>query len=234
MSLKSCLKKNVSSLVSWRNYLHNSILHAKYRNKSMDEVFTDIYLRNHWNGKQSRSGTGSELNQTHQVKLILKQVIKEYKVSTLLDIPCGDLNWIKDVDMEDVTYHGADIVETIINNNIEKNKNEGRRFLVANITSSKLPVADLVLCRDCLVHFSYEDIKKAIQNLKVSQCKYLLTTTFPLHSNVSIVTGNWRPVNLNASPIKFPTPLAMFNEKCSEDDRYTDKSLGLWKISDLP
>ncbi len=233
MNYKAFILKYFPSLVSFRNQLVNSVAHAKYKNKNIQDVFTDIYVRNHWQGEKSRSGTGSDSIQTAEVKQILKRVIQEYDVAAILDIPCGDFNWLKEIDLSRVTYYGADIVEKIIHDNNAVHKKENIRFVHADITSSKLPEVDLIFCRDCLVHFSYQDIERAKKNLKKSKSKYLLTTTFPAHTNANIVTGNWRPLNLQSSPFNFPTPLKIFNEKCTEDPRYNDKSLALWWIEDL-
>ena len=233
MNYKTFLLKYAPSLVSFRNRLVNSIAHAKYKNKHIQDVFTDIYVKNHWQSERSRSGTGSDEIQTTEVKLILKRIIQEYRISSILDIPCGDFNWIKEIDLSPVAYLGADIVAKIIDVNNAVHKKENIEFLQADITTSKHPQVDLIFCRDCLVHFSYQDIEKAIKNLRLSQSKYLLTTTFPAHTNSNIVTGNWRPLNLQWSPFNFPTPLKIFNEKCTEDPRYNDKSLALWRIEDL-
>jgi SAM-dependent methyltransferase len=199
----------------------------------MSAVFTDIYKRNHWKGNKSRSGSGSDSDQTAEVKLILTQVLKDFDVTTLLDIPCGDLYWMKDIEMANISYCGADIVKELIEYNIAVNRKINRRFLHADINTSQLPNVDLIFCRDCLVHFSNKDIETARENIKRSGSKYLLTTTFPAHINSNIVTGNWRPVNLQAKPFSFPPPVKVFNEKCTEDIRYKDKSLALWRISDL-
>jgi hypothetical protein len=98
------------------------------------------------------------------------------------------------------------------------------------------PAADLLLCRDCLVHLSFADIDKALRNIRRSSLAYLLTTTFPAESvNADIVTGDWRPLNLQAAPFNLPTPVELINEGCTEGDgAFADKSLGLWRIRDLP
>jgi hypothetical protein len=85
------------------------------------------------------------------------------------------------------------------------------------------------------VHFSFYDINKAIENIKRSEIKYLLTTTFPAcDQNIDIVTGDWRIVNLEKAPFNFPTPIKMINENCTEGNgTYADKSLGLWQINQL-
>ena len=108
-----------------------------------------------------------------------------------------------------------------------------RAFHVGDVLTESLPKADVVLCRDCLVHFSARNVRRAVANIIRSGSTYLLTTTFPRrHSNRTIVTGDWRPLNLCAAPFNFPQPLQVISEEHPEP--YADKSLGLWRISDLP
>jgi len=96
-----------------------------------------------------------------------------------------------------------------------------------------LPSADLILCRDCLVHLSYDDIRNALKNICSSNIRYLLTTTFPNRENRDIETGQWRPLNLEAHPFFLPKPIAVINENCSESKgAYSDKSLALWDLSE--
>jgi hypothetical protein len=92
---------------------------------------------------------------------------------------------------------------------------------------------DLVLCRDCLVHLSSKDAVAALRNLKRSGSTYLLATTFPEHTdNPDVITGYWRPINLELPPFALPRPMLMINEGCPERGG-ADKSLGLWRIADL-
>ena len=82
----------------------------------------------------------------------------------------------------------------------------------------------------------YSDISSAIKNIKQSKITYLLTTTFPnCELNEDITTGDWRLLNLEKQPFNFPPPLRLINEQCSEGGGlYKDKSLGLWKVQDIP
>jgi hypothetical protein len=201
----------------------------------MQKLFEKIYSLHHWYDEESKSGPGASLKQTETVRAIVSKLLKELQVKTLLDIPCGDFNWMKEVDLSLCDYTGADIVSDIVTQNESNYSAQGRRFVWADITFSELPQVDLLFCRDCFVHFSYADIWKAITNVRKSGVKYLLTTTFTRRTNEDIITGYWRPVNLEARPFSFPKPLQLFNENCTEEcGRYADKSLGLWKVSDLP
>lgn len=104
-----------------------------------------------------------------------------------------------------------------------------------DISKDGLPKADMILCRDCLVHFSFEDILSAIRNFKRSGSQYILTTTFSERlSNIDINTGGWRTLNLQLPPFNFPRPIKLINEKCDEAGGiYLDKSLGLWRLEDI-
>lgn len=98
-----------------------------------------------------------------------------------------------------------------------------------------MPKSDIVIIRDCLVHFSYEDIFNAIKNIKSSGSKYLLTTTFTNnHFNHDIVTGHWRRLNLLEKPFNFPSPILVINENCTEGNGESkDKSMALWEIDKI-
>ena len=203
------------------------------------DVFTHIYQKNAWQSSESRSGTGSSLTETEQVRKLLPRLLKKYEIKTLVDVPCGDWNWMKMVDLPKVGvehYIGGDIVQEIVEEN-KKNYGDARReFVVLDLMESPLPQGDLLFCRDCLVHLPYKGIEKVLQNLHQSGIRYLLTTTFTNRaSNDDIKTGYWRPLNLELSPFCFPSPLEIIVENCTEcQGEYADKSLGLWEVTSLP
>jgi hypothetical protein len=53
-----------------------------------------------------------------------------------------------------VQYIGADVVPSLIASNREQFTRPGVHFIIADLTKDPPPRADLVLCRDCLVHLS--------------------------------------------------------------------------------
>ncbi len=201
----------------------------------MGYIFSRVYRTHRFGGKISASGPGSDLAQTEAVRQVLLRLIRELGVKTMLDAPCGDYYWMRNIRLDIDRYIGVDIVSDIIKQN---HKNYGSRdieFLKLNIVKDRLPKTDLILCRDCLVHFSFKDIFAAINNFKRSGSVYLLTTTFPQHSvNTDIPTGSWQPLNLESAPFNFPKPIRLLCESCTEEgDKYRDKCLGLWKVGDL-
>ena len=198
---------------------------------SIAETFDYIYRTNHWSGADSISGEGASLDQTNVLKSQLPALLQALEIKTLLDVPCGDYSWMQTLDLPVKMYIGADIVASLVQENQARYGDLKRQFLHLDTTCDPLPPADLVLCRDCLVHFSFVDIQRTLANMKASGIPYLLTTTFPACSeNEDIITGDWRVLNLERPPFNFPLPLRLINEDCTEGDGlFSDKSLGLWE-----
>ena len=208
----------------------------EFQRRSAKEVFTLIHDRNYWNSAESVSGTGSEVGHVAALIEELPELFRTFAITSMLDVPCGDLNWMKEVDLRGVRYIGGDIVEALVVANNERFKQRPElEFRVLDLLSDPLPTCDLVLVRDCLVHLSYADIHRALANIKASGARYLLTTTFPgLAANRDIVTGDWRPIDLEQSPFLLPPPVSMIDERCQEaDGRYSDKAMGLWDLRAL-
>lgn len=202
---------------------------------STEETFQKIYRSNFWDSDVSVSGIGSDDGQTHEISIQIPKLINALGIKRFLDVPCGDFGWFSKMKLNPESYIGGDILPEIIGRNNKLYKDSGRKFIKINLIKDALPEADMLFCRDCLVHLSNEDIKLVIRNIKQSKVEYLLTTTFPeCETNEDIVTGDWRIINLEKAPFNFPSPLKLINELCTEGDgSYGDKSLGLWRVSDL-
>ena len=87
--------------------------------------FEYIYRFNYWKGGKSlsKSGYGSELENTKQIIKSLNKFIQDYNIKTVLDIPCGDFHWFQKMQLDDLNYTGADIVSEMIElNNINFKK----------------------------------------------------------------------------------------------------------------
>jgi SAM-dependent methyltransferase len=187
-------------------------------------IFDDIFKNNLWGSGESRSGTGSELNATVTIRREIPILLRNLNAKTMLDIPCGDVNWMKMIDLTDIEYIGADISSSVIEycRSVMKNTD----FRILDVTIDILPTVDVIFCRDCLVHLPEKCILSVIGNVKRSKSKYFISTTFPhikKNSYLSIANGEWSPVNLEYF---LGEPLVLIDEHSG----WEDKSLGVWKI----
>lgn len=197
-------------------------------------VFKKIYSDNLWGHPESRSGPGSTIAETKVVRRELKKLIEEFEIGSMLDIPCGDYNWLKEVELN-TDYTGADVVQKMVEDNVRKFGGERRHFVRLDILKDRIPRVDMIFCRDLLVHFNNRQIFRAIDNIRRSSSKYLLITTFPRAAeNIDIITGEWRALDLCKPPFNFPSPVKLIVEGCTETNPIaSNKCLGLWKIADI-
>jgi hypothetical protein len=175
---------------------------------SAKDRFSYIYEKNLWSSKQSKSGTGSHLETTTKIREEIPKIITDYNIQSILDAPCGDFNWMKELirHYPNIQYIGGDIVEPLIAQNIETYSTDHIHFQILDITQDELPKSDLMLVRDCLFHLSYDDIYKFLLNFLKSDIKYLLTTTHKPSSkfeNKDILTGGFRFIDLFTLPFNF-------------------------------
>jgi 2-polyprenyl-3-methyl-5-hydroxy-6-metoxy-1,4-benzoquinol methylase len=159
----------------------------------------------------------------------LPSLLQELHADTLLDAACGDFNWMRNTNLGAVRYIGVDAVPDLIRRNRQLFEGDGRTFAVLDVTRDQLPQADVVLCRDCLIHLSFTRSIATISNFKRTGATYLLCTTHnTLLENQDCADGSWRRVNLELPPFNFPRPLKLIVE-----DAELGKCLGVWRFEDL-
>jgi hypothetical protein len=195
------------------------------------EVFRKAFAENRWGSRESISGPGSTLKATELIRSEMPRILDLFYIKSLVDAPCGDYNWIQRLDYSFEKYIGIDVVPELIDS-LRQHQSNGRRFQYGNIITDILPVADAVLCRDCLVHFSFNDAMSALANFRLAGFRYALLTTFPGRENADIKTGNWRPIDMSGAPFLLGEPLTLMRERPhNPEDKYNDKHLGLWRLS---
>ena len=201
----------------------------------LQERFERIYSTNLWSDPESRSGVGSTLDSTAVLRTELPAALRQLEARVLLDVPCGDFTWMEHVDLSGIEYIGGDIVPSIVEANQRLHATESRSFVQLDLTRDKLPNADVLLCRDCLVHLSYANIRAVFANIARSNIRYVLMTSFPGRAdNYDVVDGDWRALDFQAPPFSFPAPRLAIVEQCEEEDgSYADKSLLAWRVDDL-
>jgi SAM-dependent methyltransferase len=189
----------------------------------MKDIFTNIYKHNLWSGRQSRSGNGSDLEETVNIRRELPKLLRRLEIESMLDIPCGDFNWMKKVVTGDIKYIGADIVFEILQENARRYW--ALQWELLDITKDELPKVDLIFTRDCLGHLSNENVQKAVENIKRASPKYFVATHWPgVVGGPDIQDGSWRPINMS----RFLDGSFELIDLIEEDHK--DKYLGVWKL----
>lgn len=196
-----------------------------------EKVFTDIVIHRRgpgtWFGHTC--GTGSRMENTQNIREQLPAALEHLGCTSMLDAPCGDYSWMSTITWpEDFGYIGADIVEQMINT--LKSQWPTVDFRHLDIIHDPLPAADVMFCRDCLVHLPWADIKKVIENVVASDIKYLATTSFLHGDQEEITTGRHRPINLQQAPSNFPEPVYAIED---QDAPELGKHMMFWSKSQL-
>ena len=200
-----------------------------FKGKSLRQP-SDFYSDADWPPKDiqqiSASGQGSDRGKATitSMKVIIDTIIK-YKVRSMIDIPCGDVNWIFDSLLTDTlpVYIGLDISLGVIEVNQQRfwhhrNKHfyfwdatlcELPKFRYVSSSSSssgqELQSVDLVHVRDVIQHMTLEQGVAYFCNVFKSGPKVLITTTFPDSKvNHGAKEGGFYENNLQLEPFSFP------------------------------
>ena len=187
--------------------------------------------------KVSASGKGSDLGINTQTSLkIVKDAINRYNVKSMIDIPCGDANWIFDSLITDTLplYLGLDVTSAVIQVNKERfahHKNKLFSFWDAttcslpkfqNGTNGELTPFDLVHVRDVIQHMRLEQGVSFFCNVFHSGARVLVATTYPDNTkNVQITEGSWYKNNLFLDPFNFPNVTSCSPTHPEEEPDYT-------------
>ncbi|HPT26352.1 MAG TPA: hypothetical protein PLZ95_08025 [Bryobacteraceae bacterium] len=159
-------------------------------------------------------------------------LLRSLGTTSLLDIPCGDFNWPSPAELG-VEYIGADDVREQVRPNEQGYGRPYRRSLHLELTSSDLPEASVVLCRDCLVQCGFGKVARALDRIRASSADYHLPTRLPLTlENADITDGDRLARSFTLPPSNLPPPNRSIVENCTGDgEAYSDKPLALWNVA---
>jgi len=192
----------------------------------MKNIFEDIIRNRRWS--EVTCGSGSTLKNTQPVREQLVPLLEKYNITSMADIPCGDFSWMSQVNFpENFRYVGGDIVGFMVEEN--RRRHPGVEFLEFDLVQDLIPDVDLLFCRDCLFHFSLQDIRRALVNICRSNIKYVMFTSYYDGANHDIVTGAFRPLDFTSAPFNFPKPIDFVHEAITNETR----RICLWSIDTI-
>jgi hypothetical protein len=181
---------------------------ASSDSRGLGDVFERIVSANLWGSEESRSGPGSTLNYTYNLRRELAFFSTAFEVKSVFDAPCGDFHWMKEVSFPPgLRYVGGEIVASLARSNQANYGNSSRRFLEFDITEDEFPQCDLWFCRDCLFHLPFDFIFRALRRFCDSKIEFLMMTN---HLNTSgfvnsdIPSGEFRLLDFHLEPFNLP------------------------------
>lgn len=202
-----------------------------------EEVFSEIVEANLWGNSESVSGSGSTLDGTAPAREALARLLSELRIRSMVDVPCGDCNWMKSLLVEGIVerYLGLDIVASLVERNRSEKAISGVTFAQWDLCQGPPPRSDLVLCRDLVIHLPLSDAQRALANLAASGAPYLVLGSYRgVGRNREILTGQWRPLDLEKRPFGLSRPRWWAREGVFEiDGEEVEKGLGLWTPEEL-
>lgn len=185
---------------------------------------TAFYNNARWPPKErkSASGHGSDFGYNTEISMaMINEAILKYNVTSMIDMPCGDVNWIMDSHLTDMMplYLGLDIVKQVIEVNKKRFAHHSNKiFRLWDGTACSLPKHgqqhddgaedlspfDLVHARDVIQHLPLDKGLAFVCNVLQSGARVFVTTTFPSAINRNIQTGDFYPNNLMLEPFGLP------------------------------
>lgn len=209
MKLASNIKEIIKTIVpspvlqiirAHRQKKHDLLRAKQFSGLSTQDIFEKVYRENQWGNSSDDSqvffsGSGSRSDDVVDPYVTaVTEFLSSFKEKpNVVDLGCGDFFVGSRIRVFCSSYIACDIVPSLIKFNKSKYKSLGVDFRVLNMSSDKLPPADIVFIRQALQHISNEEIMAVLPKLTASYKHLILTEHRPnlknLIYNVDIETG---------------------------------------------
>lgn len=177
-----------------------------------------------WTNDDTVCGWGSQLQHTVEVRKLLPHFLKFYNIKKMNDAGCGDLFWIKTMNLLDIDYQGYDAFKRA---SWDKLILQGYPLQTFDIVNEVMRPCDLIMCRDVFIHLPNKDVLTALGNFRKSG-KFLLSTSFvngaDNDNRMDAPRLQHAKLDLTKEPFNLGKPIGFIPED------YPHKILGLWEL----
>jgi SAM-dependent methyltransferase len=150
---------------------------------------------------------GSREELTRGYRSYLHAFLRNNRISSVVDLGCGDWQIARHMDWTGIDYTGID-VSSVVLETVQQFARPGVRFMQANAVTDPLPAADLLIAKDVLQHWSNDDILAFLPKLENYRAA-LITNGFPAELmnllNLDVPTGHvQRAIDISRPPYNVP------------------------------
>lgn len=188
MKIRALLRDHLSY---WFTRLYVRVWLNRWRKinacRDVREIFTRVYSSNEWGGAPGEfySGPGSEDPAVATYAEIVRNFIKDHRISSVVDLGCGDFRVGSQLQVPGVKYLGLDIVQSLVDRNQSRFGGTDISFGCRDIIKDRLPEAELCLIRQVLQHLSNQEISQILN--KVNMYRYVIITEHRLPAYIKAV-----------------------------------------------
>jgi hypothetical protein len=172
---------------------------------------------------ETYSGPGSLLENTDCLIYNLNKFITDNNIKTIMDVPCGDFNFMSKLNLDNVIYIGCDVSKLAIGRCIEKNTKSNTYFKVFDLLNDELHYSDLIIVKDLF-----------LENVKSSKCKYFATSRHNKGRGINKDQQSGlgaREIEITKEPFNFNFPLIYsFNSSYKELPDYCQDEIIIFEM----
>lgn len=193
----------------------------------MEEVFTTIYESSCWGNNHNdnysgSSGPGSSPDYNRKYIEIVRSIINDYNINTVVDLGCGDFRIGRLLYNDlNVSYTGYDTYKKMIDYHISQYTESKYTFKHLDFYTYKESIVDGDMCilKDVLQHWTTEEIYLFLDYLiENKKFKYILLVNCcnQEKSDETCNTGSFRELSINFLPLKKYNPIKINNYHTKE------------------
>ena len=156
---------------------------------------------------ETACGRGSTIKNTQEIREFLPKLIDDYKIESMLDLACGDCNWISSISLN-CEYVGQD-------NDLEHLMKADKLmpdcvFDLADVEEISQPY-DLIMARHVFQHLPTDKVVRTLDKMR-ERSKYYLVTSHNVPRNVKLPPSKFRPLNMGLEPFNLKPDLVLQDE----------------------
>ena len=185
------------------------------RSLSTEETFRDIYRRHHWSEATRHPARVRVSDQTPELRTGFQALLSELGVATLLDLPCGDYGWMRDLRAAAWTGTSAPTSCRKWSSPSPPAFGDDRHDSGSSI-SRAIPCRPRISSSAATAWCTCRNAGHPARPREHAEEWHPLPAHHDLphgEANEDIVTGDWRVIDLERAPFHLPAPMRILERR---------------------